>query len=171
MLIGLIAGLCIAAGIWWKFSVPDVATAAQPASQTEAPTKPTMAKPPKPAELEATGRDYDFYEMLPEQEVIVHDGFAKRRDQPATTIKAAPEVIAAGIYRIQAGSFRNPDDAERMKAVLAMQGMKAQIEAVKVNNLSFYRVIIGPIKELNRLNEYQRRLAQANIDIQVTRAD
>ncbi|MFK8051867.1 MAG: SPOR domain-containing protein [Woeseiaceae bacterium] len=169
MMFGLIAGLGIAAIVWWQLGAPPPPAKTEVVVAEEAPAK---TKPPKPIELQATGENFDFYEMLPEQEVVVHDGFAKRRSTPAAKVTAvAPRVTEQGVHRIQAGSFRNPEDADRMKGTLALQGMKPHIEPVVINGTRFNRVIIGPISELATLNEYIRRLNRLGLEYQVIRED
>ncbi|MEO0575770.1 MAG: SPOR domain-containing protein [Pseudomonadota bacterium] len=172
MFIGLAAGLGIAAIIWYKMRAPAplVATTPAPAIQTDAAPANPPAKRPKPAPIEATGDGFDFYDLLPNQEVVVSDDFAERRGPDTLAARAPIEAISEpGDYVIQAGSFRSASDAERMKATLGLQGMQAQIVPVTVNAQRFHRVRIGPVSDLNELNEYRRRLRESSIDVLLTR--
>jgi cell division protein FtsN len=46
-------------------------------------------------------------------------------------------------------SYRNPQDAERQKAALALLGMEARVETVTIDGReTFYRVRLGPVKGL-----------------------
>lgn len=170
MFIGLAAGLGIAAVIWYNMRAPAPIPAAAQTLEAEPETTPAKpaAKRTKPSPIEATGDGFDFYNMLPTQEVVVSDDFAQRRQ---ADIARAP--IAAiqdpGEYLIQAGSFRSATDAERMKATLGLQGMQARIIPVTVNNQRFHRVRIGPVTDLDELNEYRRRLRESAIDVLITR--
>ena len=87
---------------------------------------------------------------------------ARPRSQPLTT---------AGQYILQAGSYGDRDDAERVKATLALQGMRAYVEAVDVRGQRFHRVRVGPLRDLDQINDYRRRLAAASIDVLVLRID
>ena len=66
--------------------------------------------------------NYDFYEMLPNFEVVVPEKDKDvKRDLPSTG-----KIERPGVYVLQAGSYRNEADAERVRAQLAMQGMRGQ---------------------------------------------
>ncbi len=102
---------------------------------------------------------YDFYEMLPNFEVVVpekdHD---VKRDLPAGKIERP------GVYVLQAGSYRNQADAERVRAQLALQGIGAKVQRVAVDNDVWHRVRIGPISDLAELNKVRKQLQAAEVD-------
>ncbi|MGK3871059.1 SPOR domain-containing protein, partial [Enterococcus faecium] len=76
----------------------------------------------------AAGEKYDFYEMLPNFEVVVPEKDKEvKRDLPATA-----KVERPGVYVLQAGSYRNEADADRVRAQLAMQGIDAKVQRVAV---------------------------------------
>lgn len=171
LLLGMAAGIGIAAAFWYLSGTPQPpASGAESTSLSTAGTTPAKSAT-KPAErantLDATGSNYDFYDMLPEQEIIVRDDFAGARSK--TVPRASEPVEEPGVYRIQAGAFSSTADADRMKAELGLLGMRADVVPVDINNRRLYRVVIGPIEELAELNEFQRRLGNAGIDIAVSR--
>jgi cell division protein FtsN len=108
---------------------------------------------------------YDFYEMLPNFEVVVPEKDKDvRRDLPS-----AAKIERPGVYVLQAGSYRNEADAERVRARLAMQGVQAKVQHVAVDADAWHRVRVGPISNLDELNKVRRQLQQAQLDALVIR--
>jgi cell division protein FtsN len=108
---------------------------------------------------------YDFYEMLPNFEVVVPEKDKDvKRDLPA-----AAKIERPGVYVLQAGSYRNESDAERVRAQLAMQGVDARVQRVAVDADVWHRVRIGPITNLDELNKVRRQLQAAEVDALVIR--
>jgi cell division protein FtsN len=113
----------------------------------------------------ATGEKYDFYEMLPNFEVVVPEKDKDvKRDLPATA-----KVERPGVYVLQAGSYRNEADADRVRAQLAMQGIDAKVQRVSVDADVWHRVRIGPITKLDELNRLRKQLQAADVDALVIR--
>jgi cell division protein FtsN len=81
----------------------------------------------------------------------------------------APKVDKPGVYVLQAGSYRNFADADRIRARLALQGVESKIQKVTVDNDTWHRVRIGPINKLADLEEIRRKLREAQIDALVIR--
>src|SRR5690606_2303498 len=79
---------------------------------------------------------WQYIEELENQEVIV--------DVPEREV-GPPKLM-------QCGSFRNINDAEEMRATIAMIGLEAQIRTTEGSNGVWHRVILGP---------YEGRLAAA----------
>lgn len=159
MLGGLAIGLSVAAGVYvydratLPATVPVPAPRAQPASAS--------AEPDPGQEQEADDRTrYDFYDMLPNFEVIIPE-----REPVVANQSAEQPVKAPGAYILQAGSFQRYADAERRKATLALQGLTSKVQRVTIDNDQvWHRVRIGPITELSELNETRRLLAAADVD-------
>ena len=117
-----------------------------------------------PAGDEAGGAQYDFYEMLPKFEVVVPEKDRDvKPDAPASTVERP------GVYVLQAGSYRNQPDAERVRSQLALQGIQAVVQRVAVDADVWHRVRIGPISDLRELNRVRDRLRAADIDALVIR--
>jgi len=112
-----------------------------------------------------TARKYDFYEMLPNFEVVVPEKDKDvKRDLPA-----AAQIERPGVYVLQAGSYRNESDADRVRAQLALQGIDAKVQRVAVDADVWHRVRIGPISNLDELNKLRRQLQAAEVDALVIR--
>jgi cell division protein FtsN len=113
----------------------------------------------KPAEK------YDFYEMLPNFEVVVPEKDKDvKRDLPA-----AARIERPGVYVLQAGSYRNQADAERVQRQLALQGVQSKVQRVAVDADVWHRVRIGPISNLDQLNKVRKQLQAAEVDALVIR--
>jgi len=154
---GLAIGLFIAFLIWLD-KRPTVSSGSVEMPQT-AETATTKKPDPKksstkPGSAAAQKPRFDFYTILPEMEVIV----------PAKEAKNAARAMAPGAYFLQAGSFKNMADADTLKARLALLGMEAKIEPVTVEDDTWYRVRLGPFKDMEQLNKMLGDLRQNNIN-------
>lgn len=84
----------------------------------------------------------------------------------AATAPAAEPAAGADpfTYFVQAGAFRNPDEAEAQRARLAMLGISAQIDEREQSGRTIYRVRVGPFA--------QKALADLTIEqLQVNKVD
>jgi cell division protein FtsN len=124
-----------------------------------------------PADTEAgagttqTGEKYDFYQMLPNFEVVVPEKEKDvKRDLPATA-----KIERPGIYVLQAGSYRNESDADRVRDQLSKEGIDAKVQRVAVDTDVWHRVRIGPITKLDDLNKLRKQLQAADVDAIVIR--
>ena len=116
---------------------------------------------PKPKGAEK----YDFYQMLPNFEVVVPE---KEKDVKRD-VPAAAAIERPGVYVLQAGSYRNEADAERVRQQLALQGVQAKVQRVAVDADVWHRVRIGPITNLAELNKVRKQLQAAEVDALVIR--
>jgi cell division protein FtsN len=136
--------------------------------KTEAPRPDPHRKAPSDPEAGATanaGEKYDFYEMLPNFEVVVPEKDKEvKRDLVATA-----KIERPGVYVLQAGSYRNEADADRVRAQLALQGIDAKVQRVAVDADVWHRVRIGPITKLDELNRLRKQLQAADVDALVIR--
>jgi len=120
---------------------------------------------PEARAVAAAGEKYDFYEMLPNFEVVVPEKEKDvKRDLPATA-----KVERPGVYVLQAGSYRNEADADRIRQQLSMQGIDAKVQRVAVDSDVWHRVRIGPVTNLDQLNKLRKQLQAADVDALVIR--
>lgn len=83
---------------------------------------------------------------------------------------AAPGTLdASSSYVLQAGAFRDQDDAEGMRAKLALIGYEARVVEAQVDGQPMFRVRVGPYADLNTMNDVRGRLAQSGIEASVVR--
>ncbi|WP_290650938.1 SPOR domain-containing protein [Aquisalimonas sp.] len=129
---------------------------------------------------------FEFYELLSEMEVVVPDEpepDAGPTEQPATP---APEVATPHLeqapaaadnaqetqeaqgdtrYMLQAGSFRSHEDADQLKARLALMGVRADIQSVEVDSgETWHRVRIGPFSDRERVDSLRSQLQGVEVD-------
>lgn len=161
MLFGLAVGLAIAIAIHLKHRDAPTPATPQPAATVvdEPPSEVITPQPTEPA-----GRRFDFYELLPQFEVVVPE-----TDGPARPDRTPEAVETPGRYVLQAGSFSRYEDADRMKASLALQGIESEIQRVQIDRDTFHRVRIGPFDDLERLNRVRDRLREAQVEVLLIR--
>jgi cell division protein FtsN len=108
---------------------------------------------------------YDFYQMLPNFEVVVPEKEKDvKRDLPATA-----KIEHPGVYVLQVGSYRNESDADRVREQLSKEGIDAKVQRVAVDTDVWHRVRIGPITKLDELNKLRKQLQAADVDAIVIR--
>jgi cell division protein FtsN len=168
--IGLVAGfsvgLVVAAGVYIKDhrpegSPPRTAKTDRKKARGSDPTAPDAGEP---GAAEEPAKSYDFYEMLPKFEVVVPE---KDKDV-RPDIRPAPET-RRGTYVLQAGSYKNFADADRIRAQLALQGIESKVQKVSVDNDTWHRIRVGPISNLDELNRMRQILRKADVDVLVIR--
>ena len=149
---GVLVGVVLASGVF--IYMKDAAEAV-----AEAEPRPESRRAPLPVDPDETAESYDFYDMLPRFEMIVPERDKEvKRDLPATPIERP------GSYVLQAGSYRNQSDAERVRMQLKAQGIDAKVQRVAVDNDVWHRVRIGPLKDLEEVNRVRGQLQAAEID-------
>jgi len=156
---GLATGLIVAFGVYLYDRRPE-ARLAQPGAPVTRDEAPTPHAPPS----QDAATQFDFYEMLPKFEVVVPE-----QDGRGPTTAAPGPVQKPGAYILQAGSFRNLADADRMRALIAMQGVESKIQKVTIDKDTWHRVRVGPITDLKRLEDARSRLRQARVEALVIR--
>jgi cell division protein FtsN len=103
---------------------------------------------------------FDFYNILPELEVVVPE-----KEITGKPHEGVPQVERPGTYLLQAGSFRSFQQADRLKAELVLLGLQTDVQNVTINNReTWYRVRVGPYHNLDDLNEVRSRLRKQGID-------
>jgi len=100
---------------------------------------------------------YEFYKGLQHFEVVVPE---KER---GTRIDATAKVARPGTYFLQAGSYPAKPAADRVVQLLARQDITASVQRVQVDTQVWYRVRIGPIRDLAQLNATRDKLRSADI--------
>ena len=165
VLCGLAVGLGVAGIVYIKDHRPD----AQVTRLAKADKKKSRGNEVPEAETPDSGaeepsKSYDFYDMLPKFEVVVPE---KEKDV-RPDIKSVPET-RRGTYVLQAGSYKNFADADRVRAKLALQGVESKVQKVSVDNDTWHRIRIGPISKLDELNRLRQILRKADVDVLVIR--
>jgi cell division protein FtsN len=122
-------------------------------------------------------KDFDFYQVLPEAEVVIPDAelSAKARAEqqarvnpdaatPNTSTTTAAPVAGGGGYILQVGSYPDPKSADEAKAKLAMAGFVANVQPVTISGKTWNRVRLGPYASASELEAAKRTLADNGIN-------
>ncbi|WP_394203840.1 SPOR domain-containing protein [Shewanella waksmanii] len=117
---------------------PEV-TAPKPVTKKTDPN----ALPPKPKE------QWTYQQELENKKVEV--------DIPEATEPTRP-------YQMQCGSFRTESQANEMKAVIAFQGLEAQVRRTTGKNGVWYRVVMGPYDRKRAAERHRHILQRAGIN-------
>lgn len=138
LMMGVVLGLVAAAGVAvYLYMIPALykprdggakpAAAPQPAPKMPAPTAPptvqSSGQPPAP--------DYTFYRIL--------QGGPNNGKAPAAELPHE-------LYWLQVAALKNPADADRLKAKLALLGMEVAVQKIDNAGASLHRVRVGPFK-------------------------
>ena len=148
LLLGVVIGAVAALGValWTNslnpFNVPPVAKGPS--------TAPEKAEQPPPL---------DFYKALPSND----DGLPPQDEPQAAPAKAEPR------YYLQAGSFRDPAEADNLKATLALLGVEAAIHSGESEAGVMHRVRIGPLTKMDSVNRTRALLEQNQIPTMLVR--
>lgn len=138
-----------------KMLYPKGAAQPVPAQPAPEPTPPGITPAPVPA---AVGTPAPAATPTPP---------APQPVLPPAQPKPADEGKTA--YQLQAGAFRNPDDAEQMKAKLAMLGFEARVTQADRDGETYHRVRVGPYSGMEDLNKARARLAENGVEATVVR--
>ena len=167
LFIGYALGLVSAIGVWMY-----IHQAPSPFIQNEKPEVSTKIKPSKNGNIalkemiildnsQSQTKDsnektrFEFYEMLPGNE------------EPVTEIelqKAAEQPILKDKYYLQVGSFKDTEDAESLKAKIAMLGMEAYVQSADLSEKGmWHRVRVGPFTKIDTIKKTRSSLLQSGI--------
>jgi cell division protein FtsN len=160
---GILIGLGISYYLWAKGYIPD-APIEQPVANTEAQprrSESALADEVKNASEEPEKSRYDFFTVLPEMEVVVPE---QELSEPSAPGNSTADSTDRSSYVLQVGSFQSSADAEQRKARLALLGILAQIQTVKVNESTWHRVRVGPVAGARGADDLRHRLTENGID-------
>lgn len=73
------------------------------------------------------------------------------------------------IYYLQAGALRAPEDAESLRAKLALLGFEAKVSDIQTDNGTLHRVRIGPFSQTETMNRVRSKLSDSGVDVAVVR--
>lgn len=159
MFIGMVLGIAAAAGVAWYLAEkkPAFTNKEQPKPAPQvAPlvaSAPVAAVPPVAA---ASGvaepkQHFEFYKVLTDKDNAQRKNTAKPKEPAKEPVVAKPHAVTPPVvaskdmYYVQAGSFQNVGDAEKLKAKLAFSGFEASIQTANIPDKGeWHRVRLGP---------------------------
>ncbi|MBI4807560.1 MAG: SPOR domain-containing protein [Nitrosomonadales bacterium] len=146
VVIGMVLGITIAGGVAWYVvnKNPSEFTSREKAK----PVPPVAALPASaPVAAPASGvaetkQHFEFYKVLTDKS----DSTVRKTTPPKPKPQPAQQASTAqDMYFVQAGSFQNVGDAEKLKAKLAFSGFEAAIQTATIPDKGvWYRVRLGP---------------------------
>ena len=143
----LLAVVLVGGFVWFLMSIAGK-SAQQPQLQTQPLNVPAAQPQPKVEPLpEQPEERWEYIDVLENQEVIV--------DVPEREV-GPPKVM-------QCGSFRNINDAEQMRAMIAMIGLEALIRTTDGGNGVWHRVILGPYTTKREAERDKHKLERGNL--------
>jgi cell division protein FtsN len=128
----------------------------------------------KPAAKSANGRPADRATadepIDPNKGMLSKD--AGQTETPAEAGIDTRQVSPSGMtYLLQVGAFRTQEDADQMRARMAILGFESKVSEVEREGAMLYRVRIGPYAAIEELNKVKSRVSENGIDSIVIRVN
>jgi cell division protein FtsN len=167
ILVGMVLGLAIAGAVaWYLVKRPSPYLSNEPTnggkpeaelsnSTPQLNQTPTTASPQAAAGADNAKPRFEFYKILTD-----------KQDNTAAAAKGGVGQPAAkgSSFFLQAASFTNADDADKLKAKLALLGMEASVQTATIPDKGVrYRVRLGPYSSTDELNKANTVLKQNGI--------
>jgi cell division protein FtsN len=159
ILLGIVMGLAIAGGIaWFVLKKNPVTATPKETPRAATPGKPAAGKPAAAGTASGSGEGkarFEFYKVLTDKPDTSASKKTERQvpsvSKPAPAVKPADSSIA---YFLQEGAYTTAEDAEKVKAKLALLGMVANVQPANIPDKGvWYRVRLGPYKNSADMNE------------------
>ena len=102
---------------------------------------------------DGTQNRFDFYTILPgsESKVSAEEEIKIKEDAPEPALQIS--------YYLQVGAFQTGEEADNMKAKLALQGFEAVVQtATTADKAIWHRVRVGPLTNLDQINKTKNDL-------------
>jgi cell division protein FtsN len=153
---GFVAGLLTGAFLSFLVYLGTAPSSDNPVQVNQTAAAP-KAQPPKPR--------FDFYNLLPKQTIEVDV------ERAADVSKPPANPAAADVYILQAGSFRQREDADRRRAELLLLGLEPTIEETEGDNGRWSRVYLGPFETHSSMSRARSLTANQDIDTLLLKRD
>ena len=142
-------GAGLASGLFLSFLLYMATLPVEPGNEPAiVASETTTASKPKPR--------FDFYTLLPERKMEVDVDPAE-----VTQTRTSANTEA---YLLQAGSFRQREDADRRRAELLLLGLEPKVEETNGDNGQWFRVYVGPFANRSAMAKARSLTAAQNID-------
>lgn len=173
ILVGMVIGLAIAGGMaWYILKTPSsfmsnaqhesarlVPEAVKPAPAPAAKIAPPAASAEAASGVGEGKPRFEFYKVLTDKQDTMAPA---QKDSSKPAQKSQP--AGKEIYYLQAGSFSNADDADKMKAKLSMLGMEVNVQTATLPDKGvWHRVRLGPYKGADEMNKALAMLKQNGV--------
>ena len=179
ILVGILVGVGMAAGVAWylmkspsPFTKKEQPVAVKPQPDLGKPGASSAAAGAATEKPNATSSDgkrrFEFYTVLTDKQNATPVVPAKPADKPRPVEKSQhADNKKVAIYEpqiLQAGSFSNINDAEKLKARLALLGLEANVQTATIPDKGvWYRVRLGPYKNPDDMSRASNFLKQNGV--------
>ena len=159
--LGLLLGLAIAVGV----AIMLTKGAPEPKLNQRAPEAVSKTKPVEAIEEgEVQVEDKPDLNKPLQSKVPLPSEMA-----PKDPIASIAEATQGPEYWLQTGAYKNQDEAQRQKAMLAMQGLEALISERELDGAPLWRVRVGPFVGQDAVTQTRARLQSAGIPSTIIR--
>lgn len=168
MVVGIVLGVAFAGFVAWYVLAKNPASFTNKELRDPPKVMPQVVPAPVSAPVAASSvgstPKFEFYKELPDKpEGSATKQVVTKPQAPAVNAPAKAAVDGA-LYFVQAGSFQNAADAEKLKAKLALVGMEASVQKADIPGKGvFHRVRLGPYKGVAEANVTIANLKQNGI--------
>ncbi len=159
--LGLLLGLAIAVGV----AIMLTKGAPEPKLNLRAPEAVSKAKPAEAVEDDEVQIEDKPNLNKPLQSKVPLPSEMAPKD-PIASIAAATQ---GPEYWLQTGAYKVQEEAQRQKAILAMQGLEALISEREVDGATLWRVRVGPFVGQSEVTQMRARLQGAGIPSTIIR--
>ncbi|MCX7897048.1 MAG: SPOR domain-containing protein [Rhodocyclaceae bacterium] len=163
LIFGVLVGVLLSFAVVWYLNrtpLPFVEKLAPAQNGSQGANAPAPL-PGKPGDKPMGGeKRFEFYDILEGKKS------AQPLPEPPSTPAAPKETTETEPKRVhlQVGAFQKAQEAENLKARLALVGIEAQIAAADVPGKgTVYRVRIGPFATLEEMNRVRKELSEQGI--------
>jgi cell division protein FtsN len=158
--LGLLLGLAIAVGV----AIMLTKGAPEPKLNQRAPDAVSKAKP-----VEAIEDGEIQVEEKPNLNKSLQSKVPLPSEAAKDPIASIAEATQGPEYWLQTGAYKNQDEAQRQKAMLAMQGLEALISERELDGAPLWRVRVGPFVGQDAVTQTRARLQSAGIPSTIIR--
>ena len=165
--LGLVLGLGIAVAVALYITNAPVPFVSKVKPASESVTPDTAGDPNKPLYAPAPGTKGG----APAAAVPKVDAATDPKAAPPPAEKGPTPPVAddGSRFLLQAGAFRSHDEADAMRARLALLGFDSKIFPLEKDGTTLYRVRLGPYGNLEDINRIRKTMAENGIDVQLIR--
>lgn len=125
-------------------------------AQVQSP-EPIKKMPKAKQQVEKQKPEYHFYDALKNQKVIVDSKPTEAREQESYN------------YVLQAGAFKQEQDANQLRAEITLLGLDVSIEIRKTDSGVWHKVIVGPFTSRSKLQKARSILINNDIPTMVVK--
>lgn len=113
------------------------------------------AVPAENSEAKPDANRFDFYKILPGESQVTEQEIQQSKEAPQNQAPAVEN------YFLQVGAFQTEEEADNIKAKLALLGLEAVIQTANVPDKGvWHRVRVGPYTDLDQISKARAELTK-----------